>query len=213
MAVPPELGSDAASYPVHGRQGFLFLNRNIGFGSFATDKLRRGITVGSGELDPGLTSSTSKREDHTVSTFSMQGWRGMCEARHTSERTTETTGVGVSSQRGVYAEKSESVVESSSYECELTGPRGQHTHVDLSELGGSVVDSTGSVAYSLSPIGENMTMKHPPLRGYLIEGSSGEGVAAVQTSFDGVVYFSRSLDSTQRSEVAVVCVAVLLRGD
>ncbi len=125
MAVPPELGGGAVSCPVRGRQGFLIINPNIGFGSFSTDKLRRGITIGSGELEPGLTSSTSKREHHTVSTFSMRGGRGMCEARHTSERTAETTGLGVSSQRGVYAEKSESVVESSSYECELTGPQGQ----------------------------------------------------------------------------------------
>ena len=41
--------------------------------------------------------------------------------------------------------------------------------------------------------------------------SSGAGVAAVQTSFDGVVYFSANLERKQRTEVAIVCVAVLLR--
>jgi hypothetical protein len=35
----------------------------------------------------------------------------------------------------------------------------------------------------------------------------------VQTSFDGVVYFSRAVDPQQRTELAVVCVAVLLHQD
>ncbi len=91
--------------------------------------------------------------------------------------------------------------------------QGQRLHLKLGELGGSVVDPEGGVAYSLSPIREKMTMKHPELRGYLIDSTSGESVAAVQTSFDGVVYFSGSLESKQRSELAIVCVAVLLRED
>jgi hypothetical protein len=213
MAVPPELGAGATSYPVHGRQGFLILNPEIGFGSFTTNKLRRGITIGSGELEPGLLSSTSKRENHTVSTFAMQDWRGMCEARFTSESTTETTGVGISSERGLHADKTESVVESHSYVCELTGHEGQRLHLELSDSAGWVVDRGGIVLYNLSPIREKMTMKHPELRGYLIESNSNDSVAAVQTSFDGVVYFAQNLDSKQRAELAVVCVAVLLHGD
>lgn len=209
MAVPSELASDAAVYPVSGRQGLLIFNPNIRFGSLSTDKVRRGITIGSGELAPGLTSSTSKREDHTVSTFSMQGWRGMCEARHASERTTEATGVGVSSQRGLHAETRESVVESNSYVCELTEREGKRLRLELGDTDGWVVDSAGTTVYSLSPIREKMTIKHPELRGYLIDSNSGS-VAAVQTSFDGVVYFSRRLDAKQRAELAVVCVAIFL---
>jgi hypothetical protein len=212
MAVPSELGTGAASYPVSGRQGFLLFNHNIEFGPFSTDKVRRGITIGSGELEPGLTSSTSKREDHTVSTFSMQGWRGMCEARHASERTTETTGVGVSSERGLYADKRESTVESSSYVCELKDLQGKRLRLELDDTSGWVVDSGGKTVYSLSPMREPMTMKHPELRGYVIDSTSGS-VAAVQTSFDGVVYFSRRLDADERAEVAVVCVAVFLHRD
>jgi hypothetical protein len=212
MAVPPELGGDAASYPVTGHQGFLIFNPNIRFGPFGTDSVRRGITIGSGELEPGLTSSTSKREDHKVSTFSMQSWHGMCEARHASERTSETTGVGVSSQRGLYADKRESVTESNSYVCELTELHGKRLRLELDGTAGWVVDSAGSTVYSLSPIREQMTMKHPELEGFLIDSSSGS-VAALQTSFDGVVYFSRSLDAKQRAELAVVCVAVLLDSD
>ncbi len=212
MAVPSELGG-AASYPVSGRQGLLILNPNIRFGSFATDKLRRGITIGSGELEPGLLSSTTKSERHTVSTFSMQSWRGMCAARHASERTTETTGVGVSSQRGWYAAQRESVVESNSYGCELTEVRGQRLHLELSDGAGWVADAAGKTVYSLSPIREPMTMKHPELRGYLIDSDFGGSVAAVQTSFDGVVFFSRSLEPKQQAELAVVCVAVLLHED
>jgi len=209
MAVPSELGGGAASYPVRGHQGFLFLNPNIRFGSFSTDEVHRGITVGSGELEPGLTSRTYKREDHTVSTFSMQGWRGMCEARQASERTTEVTGVGVSSEHGMYADSRESTTASKSYVCELTGAHQKRLHLELEDGAGSVVDSGGGIVYSLSPISEEMTMKHPQLRGYLIESKAG-GVAAVQTSFDGVVYFSRAVDPQQRTELAVVCVAVLL---
>jgi|SRR6188768_2738900 len=212
MAVPSELGTGAASYPVSGRQGFLLFNPNIEFGPFSTDKVRRGITIGSGELEPGLTSSTTKREDHTVSTFSMQGWRGMCEARHASERTTETTGVGVSSERGLYADKRESMVESSSYVCELKDLQGKRLRLELDDTSGWVVDSGGKTVYSLSPMREPMTMKHPELRGYLIDSTSGS-VAAVQTSFDGMVYFSRRLDAEERAEVAVVCVAVFLHRD
>ena len=55
MAVPPELGAGAASYSVSGHQGLLIFNPNIRFGPFSTDQVRRGITVGSGELEPGLT--------------------------------------------------------------------------------------------------------------------------------------------------------------
>ena len=142
----------------------------------------------------------------------MQAWRGTCEARHASERTTETTGVGISSQRGVYAEQSQSTVESSSYVCELTERRGKRLRLELDDTSGWVVDAEGSTVYSLSPMREPMTMKHPELRGYLIDSKSGS-VAAVQTSFDGVVYFSRLLDAQQGAEVAAVCVAVLLHRD
>jgi len=207
MAVPPELGG-ADSYPVSGRQGFVILNPNIRFGSFATDQVRRGITVGSGELEPGLLSSTSKSERHTVTTFSMRGWRGMCEARHESETTTEITGAGVSSEHGAYWDKSQSVTQTDSYRCDLSA-KDRRLHLELGSAEGWVLDAAGSTVYRLSSIREAMTMKHPELRGYLIEAGSG-GVAAVQSSFDGVVYFSRSVEPKQRAELAVVSVAVLL---
>jgi hypothetical protein len=123
-----------------------------------------------------------------------------------------TGGVGVSSKEGLHADTRTRTFTTHSYTCELRGPDRRRLRLDLSGDSGSVLGEGDSIVYSISPLVEKMTWEHPQLRGFLIDSGEGKGLAFVQTSFDGVVVFSANLAGEQRDTLAVVCVAVLLRG-
>jgi hypothetical protein len=208
LRTPAQLG-EADVYPVRGRQGLVILQLPIKFGPFRTDQLWRGITIGKGQLEPGELSKTTTAEQERICTFRMAGYTGRCRDYLKRTTTSEVTGIGISSKKGAHLERRDTIEEEHRYSCRLVHAE-EEIELVMAGFQRDVRAGDGGQIFTLTPVHEPWTMTHPAIDGFAIMAADGRFVGMIQTSFNGVVFMSKSLSQRERERLAAVAVGVFL---